>query len=135
LVDAVMDDGAVRSGTGDGVEGNVDQRHLYALAGLAPAFFELADRVDLVDAARLAAVEPGEECRDRSAVAPMGVAHAGKLRLVLGRTRQDRRIAQVDRTGAIVAEDARKGGGGRGRVEGDGGAARSQCRDVVLNFG
>ena len=40
---AVMHDGAIRTGAGDGVEGDIAQRHLRFLAGLPARFLEPGD--------------------------------------------------------------------------------------------
>ena len=58
---AVVDDGAVRAGAGDGVEGDVDELRAVARGGLGAEGLQLLGRGDLVDACR--AARPGRARR------------------------------------------------------------------------
>ena len=77
---AVMHDGAVRAGAGDGRERDVFR------AGLTAERLERGDRVDLGQVPlRRFAIEPGEEFRHRGAVAALRAARAGDLDRILHR--------------------------------------------------
>ena len=89
---AVMHDGAVRPRARDGIEADILQR-----AGGGAERFQFLHRVDLGQRAlRRFAREPGEKPRQRLAVADMGAARAGQLRLVLARFGQLAGIGGAD---------------------------------------
>src|SRR3984885_8407517 len=64
--DAVMHDGAVRSGAGNGRKRNVLEQ-----SGVAAKTFQRFDRIDLGQSTRRFAVEPGKKTRHRRAVAQL----------------------------------------------------------------
>src|SRR5262249_53802391 len=77
--DAVMDNGAVRPRARDG-----GKRDFLEQAALAAEALQRFDRVNLGEfAARRLAVEPGEEARDRDAIALLSVAGAFDLHRIL----------------------------------------------------
>ena len=86
--DAIVDDGAVRAGAGDGVEGEILQR-----AGVSAEALQLLARFDLLHLAALAlGREPMQEARNRRAVARVRLARAFDFRRVLARARQHDRV-------------------------------------------
>src|SRR6185369_2245983 len=99
LRDLVMDDCAVRPGARDGVEAEVAEEIV-----LAPELRQLLRRADLGEATlRRLAGEPGQELRDRSAVAAMRRPRAFDLHRILARLRQRAGIvADPDRGAALL---------------------------------
>ena len=101
--DAVMHDGAVRPGAGDGRERNVLEQ-----PGVAAETFQRLDRVDLGQlAARRLAVEPGEKARHRRAVAQLRGARAGDLGRVLHRLHRRDRIGAAQHLAAVLGDEPR----------------------------
>src|SRR5215472_16108412 len=91
-----MDNGAVRTSARDGIEADILERTR------RPAeFFELFHRVDLGERAlwRLAR-KPGQEARERLAVADMRLPRARELHLVLAGFGQLTRIGRTYDAGA-----------------------------------
>ena len=120
--DAVMHDGAVRSGAGDGRKRNVLQR-----AGVAAEGFQRFHGVDLGQMARgRLAVDPGEEARQRHRVAAVRVAGALDLDRVLAGLEQRHGIAAAHHLAAGAFDQAAQRVGGSGAVERDRRAALRQ---------
>ena len=108
-----MHDGAVGAGARDSRE-----RHILEQATLAPEAFERLDRLDLGElASGRFALEPGEEARDRGAVAPVRGTRAFDLDRVLHRLHQRDRIGPARRLAAMAHDHARKRIGRGGLVE------------------
>ena len=116
---AVVHDRAVRAGAGDGVEGNVAQRHLRFGAGRRR---NSSSRVT----AAISSSEPGawrssqaQHLRHRRAVAAVRGARAGDLGLVLGGARQAGRVGELPppcrRWPRHACADARRRAPGRAR--------------------
>ena len=108
--DAVMHDGAVRPGAGDGRERDVLQR-----AGVAAERLQRFHGVDLEQPAlRRLAVDPGEEARQRHGVAAMRGLRALDLDRVLDGLEQRHRIIAAHRPAAargdLPAQRVRRGG-------------------------
>ncbi|GCC46735.1 hypothetical protein chiPu_0030840, partial [Chiloscyllium punctatum] len=123
---AIMHDGAVRPGAGDGRERDVLQR-----AGLAAERLQGLDGVDLGEVAcgRLA-VDPGKEARQRHGVALVRGAGAFDLGEVLDRLEQADRIVAAHRLAAGARDQAAQGVR-RGRaVERDRGAALGKLAEL-----
>ncbi len=99
-----MHDGAVGPGAGDGRE-----RDLLEKSGLAAEAFQRFDDPDFGQlAVRRFAVEPGEEARDRRAIAPVRGARALDLDRVLHRLEQRDRIGALAHLAAAVADETRE---------------------------
>src|SRR5690606_37340053 len=97
VVDPVVDDGAVRPGAGDRLEGEIDELGAVARRRLAAEGEELRRRGDLVEAAVSGRpVEPGEEADHRRAVAEMRAAGSGELCGILPRLGKRRRVLTLD---------------------------------------
>ena len=98
--DAIVDDGAVGAGAGDGVEADLLQR-----LRLRAHRLQLPGGADLVDAAlRRLAIEPGEEAHHGGAVALVRGARALDLGGVLARLGQDARIGRAHDAGLAALE-------------------------------
>ena len=111
--DAVMHDGAVGSGAGDG-----RKRHVLQQPGLATEAFERRHRVDLAQlAGRRLAREPCEEARERGAVALVRGARAHDFGVVLYRLHERDRIGVARRLAAVFADEPGQRVGRGGLVE------------------
>ena len=99
--DAVMHDGAVRSGAGDGRERDVFQH-----AGIAAEALQGLDGIDLGQASlRRFAIEPGQKARHCGAVAQLRGFGAGDLGLVLDRLHRHDRIAAAQHLAAVISNE------------------------------
>ena len=111
--DAVMHDGAVRPGAGDGRKRNILEK-----PGVAAKALQRLDRVDFSQfPARRFAVEPGEKARHGGAIANLRGARAGDLGSVLYRLHRRDRIAAAHDLAAALGEKARDRVGAQGRIE------------------
>ena len=110
-----MNDRAIGTRARNGLETHIDGGGLVAAEG-----FELLDDIDLGEVAtRRLAVEPGQKPRHRDAIELMGLAHAGKLDLVLFRLGQQDGVALFDEFRAAIGKDHAHARGGGGRIEPD----------------
>ena len=121
--DAVVHDGAVRSGAGDGRERDVLQR-----AGVAAEALQRLDGIDLGQCAADGASRSiqGQEPRQRHRVAPVRGASAFDLGGVLDGLEQADGIVAAHRLAAGGADQAAQRVGGGGAVQRDRGAALGQ---------
>ena len=122
--DAVVHDGAVRAGAGDGRERNILQR-----AGLPPEGLQRLDGVDFRQRARgRFAIDPGKEAHQRHGVALVRRSGALDLGDVLHRLEQAHRVVAAHRLAAGGGDQAAQRVR-RGRaVEGDRSAAAREFR-------
>ena len=111
--DAVMHDGAVGAGAGDGRKRNVLEQ-----TGVAAKALQRFDRVDLgQSSARRFAIEPGEEARHGDAVTLLRRARAGDLGGILDRLHRRDRVAAAQQFAAVVGDQARDRLGTHCRIE------------------
>ncbi len=123
-----MYDGPVRPGAGDGRE-----RHVLQQAGVAAEAFQRRHRVDLGQLARRRfAREPGEEARQRRAVAHVRRARAHDFGVVLDRLHERDGIGVGRRLAAVFADEPGQRVGRGGPVEAHGLAAH--LREIVLQI-
>ena len=128
---AVMHDGAIGPGAGDG-----GKRDVLEEAGLAAKTLYRLDCVDFGQAAALCfAVEPGEETRHRHAVAPLRRARARDLRRVLHRLHRRDRIAAAQDLAAVVDDESRDGLGTDARIEPHGAMLFAERGEIALEGG
>ena len=125
-----MHDGAVRPGAGDGRKRNVFQK-----SAVAAKTLQRLDRVDLGQATRRLAIEPGQKFRHRGAVAQLRRAGAGDLGCVLHRLHRRDRIAAAHDLAAVLDDEARdRLGAGRG-IEPHGAMLFAEFGQIALEGG
>ena len=128
--DAVMHNGAVRAGAGDGRERDVLEQ-----AGVAAETFQSLDRFDFAQLAVWCyAIEPGEEACHRDAVAQLRGAGARDLGGVLDRLHRRNRIAAAHYLAAGLDHEPRDRLRTGGRIEPYRAMRFAECSKIALKI-